>query len=304
VLTWTYTVGDDAWRSVDLSYNSSSGAWTGDLSGLEGRIDFMIQAVDAAGNVGVSVSKGLFTTLDTAPAILGIDASIDPVAIGGVVSASAVLIDQPGDTHTATWDWGDGDTSDGSVVEPGFVSGEHTYNATGVYTVTLTVTDNDGRSSVSQFQYVVIYDPSAGFVTGGGWIASPEGAYTADPSLAGKATFGFVSKYKKGATVPTGSTEFQFKAGDLNFKSTSYEWMVMAGAKAQYKGFGNINGAGTYRFILTAIDGDLLASGKEEDKFRLKIWCDDVVVYDNQLDDPDTADPTTVLGGGSIVVHK
>lgn len=29
-------------------------------------------------------------------------------------------------------------------------------------------------------------------------------------------TFGFVSKYKKEATVPTGNTQFQFKAGDLN----------------------------------------------------------------------------------------
>lgn len=39
--------------------------------------------------------------------------------------------------------------------------------------------------------------------------------------MTGKATFGFVSKYKKGATLPTGETEFQFKAGNLNFMSTS-----------------------------------------------------------------------------------
>jgi len=39
----------------------------------------------------------------------------------------------------------------------------------------------------------------------------------------GKATFGFVSKYKKGATVPTGNTEFVFKAADLNFHSTSHD---------------------------------------------------------------------------------
>jgi hypothetical protein len=39
----------------------------------------------------------------------------------------------------------------------------------------------------------------------------------------GKGTFGFVSKYKKGATVPTGQTEFMFQAGDLNFHSSSYQ---------------------------------------------------------------------------------
>ena len=58
----------------------------------------------------------------------------------------------------------------------------------------------------------------------------------------GKANFGFVSKYQKGAKVPTGETEFQFKAGDLNFHSTAYEWLVIAGAKAQYKGIGTVNG--------------------------------------------------------------
>ena len=37
---------------------------------------------------------------------------------------------------------------------------------------------------------------------------------------------------------PSGATEFQFQAGSFNFKSTSYEWLVVAGAKAQYKGAG------------------------------------------------------------------
>ena len=91
-----------------------------------------------------------------------------------------------------------------------------------------------------------------GFVTGGGWINSPAGAYVADPALAGKATFGFVSKYKKGMTVPEGNTEFQFHAAGLNFKSTSYQWLVVAGANAKFKGVGTINGAGNYGFMLTA----------------------------------------------------
>ena len=81
------------------------------------------------------------------------------------------------------------------------------------------------------------------------------GAYTSDPTLTGKATFGFVSKYQKGANVPTGNTEFQFKVADLNFKTTSYDWLVIAGSKAQYKGTGTINGTCEYKFMLTAIDG-------------------------------------------------
>ena len=81
------------------------------------------------------------------------------------------------------------------------------------------------------YQYIVVYDPSGGFVTGGGSINSRAGAYTADPSLAGKANFGFVAKYKKGQTVPTGNTEFQFKAGDLNFNSSLFDWLIIAGSK-------------------------------------------------------------------------
>jgi hypothetical protein len=70
-------------------------------------------------------------------------------------------------------------------------------------------------------------------------------------------------------------------------------------------GTGTINGAGSYRFMLTAIDGDVLGSGRNGDRFRIKIWSDGGgLVYDNQVNVPDTADPTTVIGGGSIVIHK
>jgi hypothetical protein len=65
-------------------------------------------------------------------------------------------------------------------------------------TISLTVTDNDEEAATSAFQYVVVYDPSAGFVTGGGWIESPGGAYVAEPSLTGKASFGFNSQAKTG----------------------------------------------------------------------------------------------------------
>jgi hypothetical protein len=152
---------------------------------------------------------------------------------------------------------------------------------------------------------VVVYDPDGGFVTGGGWIESPAGAYAADATLTGRANFGFVSKYKKGATVPSGQTEFQFKVADLNFHSDAYEWLVVAGSRAQYKGTGTINGNGNYGFLLTAVDGQRPGGGGV-DRFRIKIWDrdnGDALVYDNQLGDSDDAAMTTSLGGGSIVIH-
>jgi len=189
--------------------------------------------------------------------------------------------DPDGDPLTYEWTFGDGNVGTGDMPM-------HSYATPGIYDVCLTV--NDGYvDSEPACTLAVVYDPAGGFVTGGGWIMSPEGAYTADPTLAGKATFGFVAKYKKGANVPDGNTEFQFKAGDLNFKSTSYEWLVVAGNKAQFKGEGTINGQGSYKFMIFADDDS-------PDTFRIQIWDDGGTVYDNGSQH--------ALGGGSIVVHK
>jgi len=154
---------------------------------------------------------------------------------------------------------------------------------------------------------VVVYDPNAGFVTGGGWINSPAGAYAQDTTLTGKASFGFVSKYVKGATTPTGNTEFNFQVAKFNFHSTAYQWLVVSGPLAQYKGTGTINGAGNYNFLLTATDGNV-AGGGGVDKFRIKIT-DPVtgsVVYDNMMssDDTMTSANTQAIGGGSIVIQS
>lgn len=176
----------------------------------------------------------------------------------------------------------------------------------GVYEVCVTGTDENGVTGLGERVYLVVYDASAGFVTGGGWIWSPQGAYTPNADAEGKANFGFVSKYKKGASEPTGNTEFRFAAVDLNFHSDNYEWLVVAGAKAMFKGTGTINDEGPFKFMLTAGDGDLKNNGSP-DTFRIRIWEEDdgaeITIYDNQMGDTDDADATTELGGGSIIIH-
>jgi hypothetical protein len=210
------------------------------------------------------------------------------------------------DTHTVHFSWNDG-TPDTEVSDGGFSRGaNHVYNAPGVYAVGVTVIDDDTGAASTTFEFVVIYDPNDGFVTGGGWINSPAGAYPVNPSLTGKASFGFVSKYQKDS-VPTGETEFQLKLAKFNFHSTANEWLVIAGPMAQYKGSGTVNGAGSYSFLVTATDGDIMG-GIGADKFRIQIWdnATGTVVYDNAFGasvELGAANPQPI-GGGSIVVHK
>ena len=64
-------------------------------------------------------------------------------------------------------------------------------------TVTVTEIDPEAGTDTGTFQYVVVYDPSAGFVTGGGWIAYDAAACTVCGNLAGRADFGFVAKYQR-----------------------------------------------------------------------------------------------------------
>lgn len=239
---------------------------------------------------------------NVAPSISAITAPTDPQPVGTSVGLSASFSDEGiPDTHTATIDWGDGTTTLASVTgggASGTVTGSHTYSMAGVYTVRVTVTDDDGGATSQDYSSVVVYDPSAGFVTGGGWIHSPAGAYTADPLLSGKASFGFVARYRKGATVPGGNTQFAFKAGDLSFHSSAYDFLVVTqgGTNARFKGSGLINDSlaptgAEYRFMIWAADD-------APDTFRIKIWYEDggeVVVYDNGT--------AQAIGAGNIVIH-
>jgi hypothetical protein len=299
-LTITASIGDVTW---------ASGAWSWSFKTSDGPAESQTVTITADdGNGGTATRSFGLTVNNIAPTITALTVPTIPVPLGMAVNASGAFTD-PGvlDTHTALWDW-EGSTSGGSVTETdgsGTVTGGCIYPAPGVYTITLTVTDKDGASDTEVAAYVVVYDPTAGFVTGGGWIDSPLGAFVADPAMTGKANFGFVSKYKKGMTVPTGNTEFQFHAAGLNFHSEDYQWLVVAGNKAMYKGTGSINGSGNFGFILSAVDGNL-KGGDGVDRFRIKIWdkdADNLVVYDNQIGAADDAPATLVIAGGSIVIH-
>lgn len=249
---------------------------------------------------------------NTPPSIVRLTLPAAPIAVGAPANITVDFTDPDiGDSHTASVDWEGASTASTVPTDDRSFSATNSFAQAGVYTVVVTVTDRSGAgdrrsSTLELIAYIVVYDPSAGFVTGGGAFTSPTGACTflsCTSSTTGKASFGFVSKYQRGATVPTGNTEFHFKAGDLRFSSSSYEWLVVAGSRALYKGEGTINGGGRYGFMITAIDG---RDNGGPDQFRIKIWDFEtgVVVYDNKRGSADDSGDATTIESGSIVIHR
>lgn len=141
--------------------------------------------------------------------------------------------------------------------------------------------------------------PGTGFVTGGGWIQSPAGAY--EGSQEGKATFGFVAKYNPGGGVPAGNLEFQLHSPHLNYKSTGLDWLLVSRPYAQFAGTGTLNGVGGYYFLVTLEDG----GRSQPDRFRIKIWDGDHnLVYDSLMGLPSNMGNAAPLDKGSIQIHR
>jgi probable HAF family extracellular repeat protein len=270
-------------------------------------------AIVAESNAGLVLLKPGASGTDTP--VVGPIAPSNPVAAGTRVGFSASFTDQNrGDTHRATWSWGDRCArSPGTVTErggSGTANAHHTFCMAGVYPVTLTVTDNTGLSATVA-RDVVVYDPSAAMVTGGGWFMSPQGAYRKDRVQAGRATFSFVSKLTNEPTPRQGEMTLKFHVANLNFQSAAYDTLSVAGNRAQYQGSGTLNGTGSYKFLMTAVDGSVFRAGGQS-RFRMKIWHTDartnaeVVDYDNQVQTSTLAAVSegSVIEGGGILIRR
>lgn len=262
--------------------------------------------VSVTDNQGATGAGTAIITVNNVPPTVGIiTAPTNPVRANTATIVSANFTD-PGvlDTHTAVWNWGDNTTSIGSVREnngSGSVSGNHVYTTAGIYTVGVTVTDNQGASGSASYNSIVVYDPRAGSITGSGLFNSQEGAYIPNPTVAGQLKFNIRAKYRVNNTVPTGKIKLDFKKGNLSFDSNSLQWLVINGDKVQLKGTGTINGSGNYTIFIAVLDG---AKKIGEDKIRIKITdSSNSVIYDNQSGSPDSADPTTPITKGSLKIH-
>ena len=285
--------------STDAGSNSTVGdyAITVALADPDGRLV----------NYDVTVDSGTLTVLATTLAAAGRELTGAPGSLMSAVVASFAT-DNPtalASHFTVSINWGDGHMSPGEVrpaVGGGFeVLGEHTYAADGTYAMTVVIRDNAGLGSATASGRAVVSTVGAGHITGGGWFDSPAGS-SSNPAYFGRASLAFTAISHGGADTPKG--QLQFRVGRMNFHSTSFEQLVVTGAKAELRGTGTINGRGSFAFLLTIIDGRRAGGA---DMVRIAVWNPDTgaVLYDSggRGSGNDDDDNLTPLGGGDVTIH-
>lgn len=198
---------------------------------------------------------------------VSLSATIDDTGTGGnpIISASATVSAPGTPAYVIQLNGTFGSSSLVSV--SGTLRG---FSEPGLYNICVHGVDSSGNSGPDNCVVLPIYDPAAGFVTGSGAVNSPDGADLSDPSLSGPAHFAFVSKYVTNSNTPSGHFDFHFKAGSLQFRSTSMEWLVVTGEpRAIFRGEGRVNNTTLCQFEVDAWDG---SGPGGDDSFGLKIY--------------------------------
>lgn len=229
-----------------------------------------------------------------------VDPYLAPLGSTFIFDGSAYYDSYEATTVSYHWDFGDGHSYSGDSATQ-----SHTYTASGIYNAVLTVTDAWGVQSTDTVM-VVVYDPNAGFGTGGGWFIP--GGKTSDfgdilPGVdsTSPANIGFVVKFKAGVIKPDGQLEFQHRQGDFNLHSNGMDWLVIANNRwAKFQGTATMKDRdGLSQFRVDARDGDFGEGDSQLDRFIIKVW--------HLCDDPEKDETihkaSGDLEGGSIVIH-
>lgn len=124
----------------------------------DGSYTVALTASDVYGATGNQRTQSVVIA-NAKPVVGTIDGPAGRVAPNTTVHLSAAFTDAGvADTHSATWDWGDGTVTSGTVQQgsgSGSVTGAHAYTTGGSYVVKLTVTDDDGGVGVGTFPVTV-----------------------------------------------------------------------------------------------------------------------------------------------------
>lgn len=176
--------GDGTMSAATVEEAGGSGAVAGNhIYADNGNYAVTVTVTDDDGAAGTATCTVRVHNLG--PALEGLS---DRTAVEGEsVSIGAPFSDEgTRDTHSATIEWGDGTTGDGTVEEAdgsGTVTGSHVYADNGTYTARVTVRDDDGGTGTRTFDVAV--DNAAPQVEAGPDLAGQEGS-----TLSLRSTFG------------------------------------------------------------------------------------------------------------------
>jgi hypothetical protein len=122
-------------------------------------------------------SRSLITGVNDAPVITGVvssNATLNTASANGVVTINGSFSDiDTSDTHSATINWGDGTVATVSVDQlADTLDGSHAYQNGGIFTITVTVDDDNGGTAISTTMAVV---EGVGVVNGTLYIIGTDG---------------------------------------------------------------------------------------------------------------------------------
>jgi type VI secretion system Hcp family effector len=272
-----------------------------------------VYAKDQAGNEDATPAVYTWKVDTVGPSALNLVSSPNAVPVGSPATLTATISDLlTGASAVAAAQYSlDGGTTwqPMTATDGAFDSAEEAVRGTitplpaGVYTVLVRGVDAAGNTGAASSLTLPVFDRDAGFVTGGGQFESPAGADPAHPTRTGRAKLEVEAKYGRKGDRPEG--EVHFSSGDLNFRSTELDWMVITGSTARLAGAGTINGRGDYAFELTFVDGKLgKGSGGDLVRIRITDRATGRVIYDNGAGLAPTAPPASKLLDGNLKIHK
>jgi hypothetical protein len=186
---------------------------------------------------------------------------------GTPVNLTASSTDPGGnDQLTCTVHWDDGSPETYAASDSG-CNRAHTFTSPGMYTIDVSVTDDDGGAATDGTM-VVVYDPDGGFATAGGHFDSPAGALGSAPDVADSGRFQFNPKYRphdEGPVPSGGKFHFRLDGTTFDVDSTGFEWLVVTtDGKAAVKGQALVAGQDGFGFVAYGYD--------DRDEFRLIVW--------------------------------
>jgi VCBS repeat-containing protein len=158
--------------TYSIVINPAHGTFTGIVPDLvytpdadyNGTDSFTFQVSDGTTVSNIATVAITVTPVNDLPVVTWNQWPANPATFSMAVTAAVTFSDVDlDDSHTCTWDWGDGTVQGPTPCSAGIVSGSHDYSSVGNYIVSFVVADNAGAAVTITVPVTVIW-PFTGFL--------------------------------------------------------------------------------------------------------------------------------------------